>query len=499
MKRKVFLLILSALIISGCGRRGTEESVQVIVKPNFFQLPVGGEVQFSAEVSGTLDKAVQWEVKGAGSSISPSGLYKAPLTVTTQPATIQAKSVADPAAVGNAAVETTAIRQWEGEGGPLQPDMDKLVVGGYTIRPGQTIDLNGDNVLDLVTFSGNANTVTFFLGLGLGDARFNSHTITIAAPVAVAVADFIPESTEEFAADVAIACPDRCEPGKPNLALVQGRIQENFAISPYPLGLDLSDLSDLFPEKAPILLLAGRFHGDVGTQNSDLIAGTEDGTLFLFLQNRQTGNFTRKELGMFGLLSQVITADFNQDTFLDLAIVRQSVGEVLILLGDGSGAFPTPKTVSMPQPTSIAVGDFNADGIPDLVASFSVLKSLSISIGNGDGTFQQPTSIALPSEPGSILVEDLNLDRIVGTPQIKANPRHDIAVSLPNNEEIYVLFGNGEGDMIGNWVFKTGVVPTSLLAGFFSGPQSPRGFQTVGLMYINKSVNRFFLVNNTNS
>ena len=494
MKLKVFLMILSGFLLWTCGPRDPQEPVQVTVKPNFFQLPAGGqgaEVQFSAEVSGTLDKAVEWSRNGAG-SIAPSGRYRAPLTVTTQPAVITAKSLADPSAIGNGSVETTAVRKWTGE--VLKPDMDKLFIGGYTVRSGQTIDLNRDNNLDLIALSKAENTATFFLGLGLGDGKFRvSTSIPVVAPVAVAVADFITEGPDEFAADAAIACAGPCATGQPSIVLIQGKTQENFSVSPNDHGLILP------LGKSAVLLAAGRFHGGVEAANSDLVVGTADGSILLFLQNRgATVTFDpAPPIPVEKPPVQFEVADFNQDTFLDLIVVRESIDDILILLGNGSGVFPSKVTVPMPaQPVSIGVGDFNGDGIPDLAAAFSTLKTVSISIGNGDGTFQAPISIVLFSEPQSIVVEDVNLDRIVGNDRIKGNPRHDIAIALQN--EILVLFGDGEGKMIGEWRFATGVAPLSLRAGFFAGLGSTQGFQIISLVYINNFTGKFDLINNAN-
>lgn len=489
MKLKIFLFILSGFLFLGCGRKDSGEAVQVIVKPNFFQLPVGAQVQFSADVSGTLDKSVQWAVNGAGSSISTTGLYQAPLTPST--ATIQAKSAADPTAVGNGAAQTTQVQKLIGE--KVDTDVDQLFIGGYTVRAGITIDLNGDNILDLVAFSAANNWVSFYLGVGTG-GQFNRKNITITKPVAVAVADFIPEGANAFAADAAVACAGPCEPGQPNIALIQGRLLADYLVT-YRAGLDMSDLGPA------ALLAAGRFHGDVEARNSDLVAVTADGKLVLFLQNKQVVPvaFDRTAPIQVGTPVQLVVADFNQDSFLDLAVVRGGISDVLILLGDGAGNFPSQVSVPMPaQPTSIGVGDFNGDDIPDLAAAFSSLKSVSYSIGKGDGTFQPPTSIALSSRPDKLVVEDINLDRVVKTTQLKGNAMQDIAVSLPDEKEVYVLFTDGAGSMIGSWFYKTDVAPVSLLSGFFSGPNSPSGFQSVGLAYINRDANQFYILNNAN-
>ncbi|MFQ5598796.1 MAG: hypothetical protein ACE5GK_12195, partial [Nitrospiria bacterium] len=66
---------------------------------------------------------------------------------------------------------------------------------------------------------------------------------------------------------------------------------------------------------------------------------------------------------------------------------------------------------------------------------------------------------------------------------------------------LFLLFGDGEGNLISDWRFSTeGLSPRSLLSGFFTGFQAPQGFQSVELAYlgVGGGSDRFFLLTNKN-
>src|SRR5713101_2109196 len=66
----------------------------------------------------------------------------------------------------------------------------------------------------------------------------------------------------------------------------------------------------------------------------------------------------------------VITADFNGDGRLDLAVANAGSNDVSILLGNGDGTFQAAQNyASGGTPVSLAVGDFNSDGKLDLVTA----------------------------------------------------------------------------------------------------------------------------------
>ncbi len=87
----------------------------------------------------------------------------------------------------------------------------------------------------------------------------------------------------------------------------------------------------------------------------------------------------------------IITADFNGDGRLDLAVVDNTTGRVIISYGNGDGNFRPGFTFATAfEPFFIEIADMNGDGKLDLVVEGNGygLATCSILLGNGDGTFQ---------------------------------------------------------------------------------------------------------------
>jgi len=90
-------------------------SVSVSVKPMSAQVGSGGQLQFSATVTGSTNTAVAWSVSGSGCSgaacgtITAGGLYTAPATLPMPPSVaVKATAMADPSASALAAVTLVA-------------------------------------------------------------------------------------------------------------------------------------------------------------------------------------------------------------------------------------------------------------------------------------------------------------------------------------------------------------------------------------------------------
>jgi hypothetical protein len=107
----------------------------------------------------------------------------------------------------------------------------------------------------------------------------------------------------------------------------------------------------------------------------------------------------------------VVTADFNQDGRLDLAVANSGSNTLSVLLGNGDGTFQAAQNYDTgANPHSVAVGDFNGDGKLDLATANA--GDVSVLLGNGDGSFGAAASIPLTdgSGPQSVAVGDFNAD-----------------------------------------------------------------------------------------
>src|SRR5262245_41941998 len=150
----------------------------------------------------------------------------------------------------------------------------------------------------------------------------------------------------------------------------------------------------------------------------------------------------------------IVSADFNNDHILDLAVADYSSSTVSVLLGNANGSFQPALTSSTgANPVSLAVGDFDGDHILDLAVAggYSYYGDVSVLLGNdngsgaGTGTFAAPTSVGIGSTPTSVAVGDFNGDG-----------KLDLGVTSNSYYYYYgsygqanVLLGSGDGSFSG--------------------------------------------------
>lgn len=155
----------------------------------------------------------------------------------------------------------------------------------------------------------------------------------------------------------------------------------------------------------------------------------------------------------------IVTADFNGDGNLDLAVLEKVVNlpwSYSVLLGNGDGTFQSlvTYTQSAGSPSSsFVVADYNNDHKPDLAIAFGVSsdgssQSVGILLGNGDGTFAAPVYY-FDAAGSPLLVSDFNGD---GKLDIAFGATDTSTSSLITG----FLFGNGDG------TFQPAVFPSSL-------------------------------------
>ena len=181
----------------------------------------------------------------------------------------------------------------------------------------------------------------------------------------------------------------------------------------------------------------------------------------VFFSAEGTGRFKVRSDGPQGpSLNGLVTADFNGDGRLDLAVANRSSNDVSLLLGRGDGTFQDQvRFAAGLQPWDLLTGDFNGDGRPDLAAANAQSHDFTLLLGLGDGTFEQsPAAAGRGRYPRGVVTADFNGDG-----------RLDLATTSYPGDDVSVFLGRGDGTFHGAMRFPVGSTPVSLMTADFNG------------------------------
>ena len=213
-----------------------------------------------------------------------------------------------------------------------------------------TADLNGDGHLDLITANAGSNNISVLLGNANGTFGAAQTYATGAGPAAVAVGDF----NGDGKLDIVTA-----NEADNTVSVLLGNGDGTFqAAKSYAVG------------SQPVSVAVGDFDGklDIVTANQG------DGSVSLLPGNGDGTFGAAKPIASYGQPVQSVAAgDFNSDGKLDLAVALRGTDgyfgyyggyypgaspAVSVLLGNGSGAFPTSNYYSLPSPYEIPPSSF---------------------------------------------------------------------------------------------------------------------------------------------
>lgn len=134
-------------------------------------------------------------------------------------------------------------------------------------------------------------------------------------------------------------------------------------------------------------------------------------------------------------------------------------GDVSILFGLGEGAYAPERRLPAGCRTSdVVTADFNEDGFLDLAAVNAGSRDVWVWLGRGDGTFEGESRYRVGTFPRALVARDFSLDG-----------RVDLAVVNAGGNSVSILPGSGDGTFVTEMRFLAGPGANALTVGDFNG------------------------------
>ncbi|CAF1181469.1 unnamed protein product [Rotaria sp. Silwood1] len=346
-------------------------------------------------------------------------------------------------------------------------------------------DLNNDNHLDLIVTTFNGGLVGIFLGYGNGSFQeiTKYSTGSTSSTFRIAIADFNNDYRYDFAVtDIAnneiiifygygngsfqlartYSTGFGSKPYDIATAKLKNSNQINIIVTLWGIGnvgiLTEYAAAEFANEKRYSTGLAPQpYSVTVGNFNDDnyidiaIVNSGSDNLDILF--NTGNGTFERQityPIGADSYPQYVIADDINKDNHLDIVTVNSKSNSISLIMGYGNGTFDIPKVYSTGEdsyPLAVAIGDLNNDNRADLIIANAGTDSIGILIGFDYTTFQSHKTYSSDNTrtPQGIITSDFNNDKYL-----------DIAVTFSSSDNIGILLGHGNGNFDVMMTYSTG-------------------------------------------
>jgi hypothetical protein len=277
---------------------------------------------------------------------------------------------------------------------------------GVAIRD---VDHDGSN--DVVVTSNSERPTVVYYGKGLVRSEFTSLLVTthVFEPAVLRVADVNGDGFED----------------------ILGVNERELRIGSYVAPRGLSEAAVYVAGAFPVSIDVADLDGD---GIADIVTSNPASQSYTILLGAGGGAFQTPTTLIQGDPAAVAVADFNRDTYLDVAVAQRSFG-FTVFHGNGAGGFTSSIPVQIFRPPwYLTAADFDADGWIDLVAVPENGRSIHVARNKG-GTSYQLTTLAIDFiQARAPIVADVTGD---GIP--------DIVVASQQTAFVLIFKGRGDG------------------------------------------------------
>ncbi|MBC8353202.1 MAG: VCBS repeat-containing protein [Planctomycetes bacterium] len=303
---------------------------------------------------------------------------------------------------------------------PLQAGQEPFVVA--------VVDVNQDEIPDVLT--GNRRSNDLSLLLGTGDGIFAPPTsLTVASAGQLVDLKFSDLNFDEVP-DAVVADRDG------TISVMQG------------LGDGTLGDGDAYETERRIVGIAiDRVNGDA---SPDVVAWGSSNEVTFLLGTESGALLTPMTIALESVTAvrDLAFADLNADTHVDIVVLDDAANAIILQRGNGDGSFALASRVDLPpllRPTSIAVHDFEVDGSPDVVLTDGFTNSEFVLRGFGDFTIGPLREIEVGEAVSDFSIGDVNGDG-----------HSDVVAANRETSSYVVALGNGDGSFRSHAIASTG-------------------------------------------
>ena len=294
---------------------------------------------------------------------------------------------------------------------------------GNPVKP-VTADINGDGVLDVVTFDSSSSTMSVFINTTVGGVVSFSRT------------DYTTATPASSGSIAGLSVQDIDGDGRPDIIVAGGNtmsiFQNNSSGGTLSLGsrVDFSGLSGIPIATIAVADINNDGKLDIVACGDSIIsywtnAMTSSGTISSASLNTRTDITVTSSK----LLWDVVIRDLDKDGNMDIIASDHGTPNTYILQGKGSLTYSIGfVSIGASSQNQLAAVDLDRDGYIDLVvanngaAKFSIFRNTTTTAGTI--TFGSRVDVTTPTVPNGFAIDDLDGD---GYPEIISTPANGVS------------------------------------------------------------------------
>jgi hypothetical protein len=293
-------------------------------------------------------------------------------------------------------------------------------------------DIDNDSDIDVITVNKNtANTVSVLKNNGSGTLTLNATYPTELGPEGIDNFDI----NQDGFKDIVVA-----HNGASTISIFLGSA-----------GGVLSLYQTIQAPGNPKAVVVGNFTSD---SYPDIVSAQTSGAYFNSFVGNASNNYLQTNLFDVGTSpSSAFASDFNGDGNQDVAITQAGANNAQIYLGDGSGGFTAGVVLTTgTTPVYITGADLDNSGSMDLVVVNSGSANISVFYGTGTGSFSAGTNYTVGTTPVQAKIGHLNGDAFA-----------DIVVTNSGSSNFSTLLASGATSFGASTPLATNATPHAIL------------------------------------